>query len=90
LVPFAIVCFSVEWWDRVHPMVLGLPFNFFWLLAGIIGGVLVTTFFVLTHRDPFFGWNAGFIGLGANLATTGLFARLSGTRNPARVALRPA
>lgn len=25
------MCFSVSWWDRVHPMVLGLPFNLFWL-----------------------------------------------------------
>lgn len=59
-------------------------------LVGIIGGVLVTTLFVLTHRDPFFGWNAGFIGLGANLATTGLFALRSATKDPARLALRPA
>jgi hypothetical protein len=36
LAPFAIACFSVAWWDRVHPLVLGLPFNFFWLLAGIV------------------------------------------------------
>jgi hypothetical protein len=28
LVPFAATCFSVSRWDRVHPMVLGLPFNF--------------------------------------------------------------
>ena len=35
LVPFGLTCFSVAWWDRVHPLVLGLPFNLFWLLAGI-------------------------------------------------------
>jgi len=33
LVPFAGVCFSVPAWDRVHPTVMGLPFNQFWLLA---------------------------------------------------------
>ncbi len=33
LVPFAALCFSVFAWDRVDPMVLGLPFNLFWLLA---------------------------------------------------------
>ena len=32
LIPFCAVCFSVPLWDRVHPVVLGLPFNFFWLI----------------------------------------------------------
>ena len=36
LIPFAAMCFSVALWDRVHPMVLGLPFNLFWLLAWIV------------------------------------------------------
>jgi len=26
----------VSWWDRATPVVLGLPFNFFWLLAWIL------------------------------------------------------
>jgi hypothetical protein len=33
LVPFAALCFSVSAWDRVHPMILGLPFNVFWVLS---------------------------------------------------------
>ncbi len=33
LIPFAAICFSVPLWDRVHPMILGLPFNLFWLIA---------------------------------------------------------
>jgi hypothetical protein len=32
LVPFAATCFSVSLWDRIYPMVLGLPFSFFWLI----------------------------------------------------------
>jgi hypothetical protein len=36
LIPFCAMCFSVSAWDRVYPMVLGLPFNFFWLLAWIV------------------------------------------------------
>lgn len=32
LIPFAAMCFSVPLWDRICPMVLGLPFNFFWLI----------------------------------------------------------
>jgi len=36
LIPFIAMCFSVSWWDRVEPMILGLPFNFFWLLLWIV------------------------------------------------------
>lgn len=32
LIPFVGVCFTVTFWDRVRPFVLGLPFNFFWLI----------------------------------------------------------
>jgi hypothetical protein len=32
LVPFAGLCFSVPLWDRIHPMLFGLPFNLFWML----------------------------------------------------------
>lgn len=36
LIPFAAMCFSVPLWDRVEPMVFGLPFNFAWLLGWIV------------------------------------------------------
>ena len=36
LIPFLAMCFSVSAWDRVYPMILGLPFNFFWLLSWIV------------------------------------------------------
>lgn len=36
LIPFAATCFSVSLWDRVYPMVLGLPFNFFWLISWLL------------------------------------------------------
>ena len=36
LIPFAAMCFSVSAWDRVDPMILGLPFNFFWLLSWVV------------------------------------------------------
>lgn len=35
LIPFTAVCFSVPLWDRVYPMVLGLPFNLFWLISWV-------------------------------------------------------
>jgi len=31
--PFVGTCFTVSLWDRVTPVVLGLPFNLFWILA---------------------------------------------------------
>ena len=36
LIPFAAMCFSVALWDRVQPMIFGLPFNFFWLVCWIV------------------------------------------------------
>jgi hypothetical protein len=33
LIPFIAVCFSVSLWDRIHPIILGLPLNFFWLIV---------------------------------------------------------
>ncbi|HUN72233.1 MAG TPA: DUF3311 domain-containing protein [Steroidobacteraceae bacterium] len=35
-IPFAALCFSVALWDRIDPMVLGLPFNLFWLILWIL------------------------------------------------------
>jgi hypothetical protein len=36
LIPFVAVCFTVGLWDRVYPMVFGLPFNFFWLISWLL------------------------------------------------------
>ena len=36
LIPFAAICLPVALWDRVYPMILGLPFNFFWLIAWML------------------------------------------------------
>jgi len=35
VIPFTAMCFSVPLWDRVEPLVCGLPFNLFWLIAWI-------------------------------------------------------
>jgi Protein of unknown function (DUF3311) len=35
-IPFVAMCFSVPLWDRIHPMLLGLPFNLFWLISWIV------------------------------------------------------
>jgi len=36
LVPFTAMCFSVPLWNRVYPIVLGLPFDFFWLILWLL------------------------------------------------------
>ncbi len=36
LIPFAAICFSVSLWDRVYPMVVGIPFNLFWMMLWIV------------------------------------------------------
>jgi Protein of unknown function (DUF3311) len=36
LIPFVAMCFSVPLWDRIYPMLLGLPFNLFWLISWIV------------------------------------------------------
>ena len=36
LIPFAAGCFSVGLWDRLYPMVFGIPFNFFWLTSWLL------------------------------------------------------
>lgn len=35
-IPFVAMCFTVPLWDRVDPMVFGLPFNLFWLIAWVV------------------------------------------------------
>jgi hypothetical protein len=34
-IPFLAICFTVPLWNRIHPIVLGLPFNLFWLILWI-------------------------------------------------------
>lgn len=35
-IPFVAACFTVNLWDRIHPIVLGLPFNFFWTVSWMV------------------------------------------------------
>jgi hypothetical protein len=36
ILPFVGMCFSVSFWDRVSPTVMGIPFNMIWMLAWIV------------------------------------------------------
>ena len=35
IIPFLGMCFSVPLWDRLYPLVIGIPFNMAWLIAWI-------------------------------------------------------
>lgn len=56
------------------------------VVAGILTGVVVLTYLVLSKRDPFHGWNAGFVALCANVAVTALVARLAKSAGLGRTA----
>ena len=36
IIPFVAMCFSVPLSDRVEPMIVGLPFNLFWLILDLL------------------------------------------------------
>jgi Protein of unknown function (DUF3311) len=36
LMPFVAMCFSVAVWDRLDPLILGVPFNLAWLVCWIM------------------------------------------------------
>ena len=36
LIPFIATCFTVAIWDRIYPMIFGLPFNLFWLILWLL------------------------------------------------------
>ena len=36
MIPFVAMCFSVALWDRIDPMLFGIPFNLFWLISWIV------------------------------------------------------
>jgi hypothetical protein len=51
LIPFCGMCFSVPFWDRVTPMVAGLPFNLFWMIAWIaVTPVLMSLVYWIERR----------------------------------------
>jgi len=40
------------------------------IFAGLVAGIALATFLMLTGHDPYRGWNAGFIALSCNFAVT--------------------
>jgi hypothetical protein len=53
LIPFIAICLTVPLWDRIYPIVFGLPFNFFWLIAWlVITPLCMWAACVLEQRTP--------------------------------------
>jgi SSS family solute:Na+ symporter len=62
----------------------GVAFGLYWsrvtmvgVFAGMIAGIGILAFLVVTKRDPFVGLNAGFFALCVNFVVTGVFSLLS-------------
>jgi SSS family solute:Na+ symporter len=47
------------------------------VFSGLVVGIAIVAFLMLSKRDPFFGLNAGFIGLCGNFAVTAVVSLLS-------------
>jgi solute:Na+ symporter, SSS family len=47
------------------------------ICAGLTAGVGIVAFLTLTDRDPFMGWNAGFVALCVNFAIVGVVSLLT-------------
>ena len=65
----------------------GVVLGLFWkrvtmagVFSGLIAGVACTAFLILSNRDPFGGWNAGFLALCLNGAVTVLASLLAHSR----------
>jgi SSS family solute:Na+ symporter len=66
----------------------GVVLGLFWerastaaVFAGMVAGVASLALLVLSHRDPFHGWSAGFLALSLNLTIT-VVVSLCGERRP--------
>jgi SSS family solute:Na+ symporter len=50
------------------------------VFAGMVTGISLVVYLMITGRDPYFGWNAGFIALCFNFAVTGVVSALTRVR----------
>jgi SSS family solute:Na+ symporter len=47
------------------------------VFTGMVAGVAAVAFLILSHRDPFFGWSAGFVALCLNFVITAILSLLT-------------
>ncbi|MCP2619770.1 sodium:solute symporter family protein [Candidatus Aminicenantes bacterium AC-334-K16] len=85
--PNELVNLLILGYDGVCQFFPGVVFGLFWkrvkkesILAGLVAGIGVVMFLILSGHDPFLGLNAGFVGLIVNLAVTLLAVGLMGKR----------
>ena len=50
------------------------------VFAGVVTGIALVAFLMLSKRDPFMGLNAGFIALCVNFAITGMVSLLTASQ----------
>lgn len=50
------------------------------VFAGMVAGVATVAFLILSNRDPFFGWSAGFVALCLNLVIAAIVSLLMPSR----------
>jgi SSS family solute:Na+ symporter len=53
------------------------------VFAGMIAGVAIVAFLILTNQDGFYGWSAGFVALCVNFVVTAVLS-LPGRNSVAR------
>jgi SSS family solute:Na+ symporter len=71
--PNELVNLLILGYDGVCQFFPGVVLGLFWrrvtkegVFTGLVVGIAVVVFLILTHRDPFLGMNAGFVGLVIN------------------------
>jgi len=52
------------------------------VFAGMIAGVAIVAYLILTHQDPFMGWSAGFVALCINFLITAILSLLTPAMPP--------
>lgn len=87
--PNELVNLLILGYDGVCQFFPGVVLGLFWkrvtkagVFTGLVVGVSVVIFLILTHRDPFLGMNAGFVGL---LINGFLTVAMSLNRKPKRI-----
>jgi len=82
--PNELVNLLILGYDGVCQFFPGVVFGLFWkkvrkesILAGLVAGLGVVMILILSGHDPFWGLNAGFVGLIVNLAVTLLAVSLN-------------
>ena len=86
LFPNELVPLLILGYDGVCQFFPGVVFGLFWrrvtragVWAGILTGVGVVAALILTGNDPFYGINAGFVGLAGNACVTVLVSLFGGS-----------